>query len=111
MNPERFQPNPLLESITPLLDAALQRTGHALCIIDGYCGAGKTTLAAELSAHYDGAAIIHMDDIPLMSTAITCADCCDTWDSFTVTKELEGFCIALTNTYTINQCTINIIDI
>ena len=62
MNPERFQPNPLLESIIPLLDAALQRTGHALCVIDGYCGAGKTTLAAELSAHYGGAAVIHMDD-------------------------------------------------
>lgn len=52
----------LLESITPLLDAAIKQTGRALCVIDGFCGAGKTTLAAALSAHYDGAPVIHMDD-------------------------------------------------
>lgn len=52
----------LVETVARALEEALQQKGQALCVIDGYCGAGKTTLAAELSAHYGGAAVIHMDD-------------------------------------------------
>jgi len=62
MNPNPIQPPSLLEKITPLLDAAIERTGRALCVIDGCCGGGKTTLAQELSVHYEGAPVIHMDD-------------------------------------------------
>ena len=52
----------MLTSVTTLIDQQLQAKGHALCVIDGLCGAGKTTLAEELSAHYGGASVIHMDD-------------------------------------------------
>lgn len=59
---DRRKPGTLMDTVARQLDEALLKKGHALCIIDGYCGAGKTTLAAELSAHYGGAAVIHMDD-------------------------------------------------
>lgn len=62
MNPDLFRLSSLLERIVPLLDAAIEQTGCALCVIDGCCGGGKTTLAAALSAHYGGAPVIHMDD-------------------------------------------------
>lgn len=52
----------LLAAVSARLDEALGQADHALCVIDGYCGAGKTTLAGELSAHYGGAPVIHMDD-------------------------------------------------
>ena len=59
---DKRKPGALMDTITRQLDEALHEKGHALCVIDGYCGAGKTTLAAELSAYYGGAAVIHMDD-------------------------------------------------
>ena len=59
---DRRKPGALMDTITRQLDEALHEKGHALCVIDGYCGAGKTTLAAELAAYYGGAAVIHMDD-------------------------------------------------
>jgi len=59
---DRRKPGTLMDTVARQLDEALQKKGHALCVIDGYCGAGKTTLAGELSAHYGGAAVIHMDD-------------------------------------------------
>ena len=52
----------LLAAVSARLDEALGQADRALCGIDGYCGAGKTTLAGELSAHYGGAPVIHMDD-------------------------------------------------
>jgi uridine kinase len=52
----------MLKAITPLIDRRLAAEGRALCVIDGYCGSGKTTLAEELSRRYDGAPVIHMDD-------------------------------------------------
>lgn len=52
----------LLAAVSARLDEALGQADRALCVIDGYCGAGKTTLAGELSAHYGGAPVIHMDD-------------------------------------------------
>ncbi len=48
--------------LTQAIDRQLASAGHALCVIDGYCGAGKTTLAQALSRRYDAAPIIHMDD-------------------------------------------------
>ena len=59
---DKMKPGALMDTITRQLDEALHEKGHALCVIDGYCGAGKTTLAGELSAYYGGAAVIHMDD-------------------------------------------------
>lgn len=52
----------LLAAVSARLDEALGQADRALCVIDGTCGAGKTTLAGELSAHYGGAPVIHMDD-------------------------------------------------
>ena len=67
---DRRKPGALMDTVARQLDEALQEKGHALCVIDGYCGAGKTTLAAELSDYYGGAAVIHMDDF---SCPMTCA--------------------------------------
>ncbi len=50
------------ETVAPLIDRRLYGNGCALCVIDGYCGAGKTTLAGELSRRYGNAPVIHMDD-------------------------------------------------
>lgn len=52
----------MLKAITPLIDRKLEEKGRALCVIDGYCGSGKTTLAGELSRRYGNAPVIHMDD-------------------------------------------------
>lgn len=52
----------MLKAITPLIDRRLAAEGRALCVIDGYCGSGKTTLAEELSRLYGNAPVIHMDD-------------------------------------------------
>lgn len=47
---------------TALLQQRLENGQRALCVIDGFCGAGKTTLAAQLSGLFSGAPVIHMDD-------------------------------------------------
>jgi len=52
----------LTAAVMPLLDRKLAAGERALCVIDGYCGAGKTTLAQELSAICGHAPVIHMDD-------------------------------------------------
>lgn len=44
------------------LTHSLQTASRTLCVIDGFCGAGKTTLAAALSGRFDNAPVIHMDD-------------------------------------------------
>ena len=43
------------------IDALLAEKPHVIVAIDGPAASGKTTLAAELAAHY-GAAVLHMDD-------------------------------------------------
>lgn len=43
------------------IDALLAGKPHVIVAIDGPAASGKTTLAAELAAHY-GAAVLHMDD-------------------------------------------------
>lgn len=48
--------------LTVLLRQRLKAGQRALCVIDGFCGAGKTTLAAQLSGLFSGAPVIHMDD-------------------------------------------------
>lgn len=48
---------PLIEAI----DARLDAEERAVCVLDGYCGAGKTTLAGLLCGLYD-APVVHMDD-------------------------------------------------
>ena len=45
---------------TLAIDTLLNAKEHTLVAIDGRCGAGKTTLAAQLQAHY-GCAVIPMD--------------------------------------------------
>ncbi|MBE5801764.1 MAG: hypothetical protein E7319_05685 [Clostridiales bacterium] len=51
----------LLAPVIREIDARIAGQGHALCVMDGQCGAGKTTLAEALAARY-GAPVIHMDD-------------------------------------------------
>ena len=51
----------LCDTIVQAVDGLLQTKKRAVIAIDGRSAAGKTTLAAELQAHYD-AAVIHMDD-------------------------------------------------
>jgi uridine kinase len=48
--------------LTVLLRQRLEAGQRTLCVIDGFCGAGKTTLAAQLSGLFSGAPVIHMDD-------------------------------------------------
>ena len=50
------------DAVMTLLEPRLAAGERTLCVIDGYCGAGKTTLAAELSARCGHAPVIHMDD-------------------------------------------------
>lgn len=50
-----------LHAVTDRIDRRLAEGGCALCVIDGMCGAGKTTLAEALACRYD-APVIHMDD-------------------------------------------------
>ena len=54
--------SPMAAAVAQRLDAQLAACGRALCVIDGCCGAGKTTLAGEISLRYGNAPIIHMDD-------------------------------------------------
>ena len=48
--------------LTGLIRQRLEAGQRTLCVIDGFCGAGKTTLAAALSAQFANAPVIHMDD-------------------------------------------------
>lgn len=56
-----MQPS-LAEVVAEPLMRLLEADKRAVCVIDGYCGAGKTTLAADLSARFGHAPVIHMDD-------------------------------------------------
>lgn len=49
-------------ALTACIAHKRQTAPRTLCVIDGCCGAGKTTLAAALSEKYGGAPVIHMDD-------------------------------------------------
>lgn len=49
------------QTVYDLIDRALSRNDRVLIAIDGRCGSGKTTLAAQLGVHY-GYSVIHMDD-------------------------------------------------
>lgn len=49
-------------ALTACIAHKLQTAPRTLCVIDGCCGAGKTTLAAALAEAYGGAPVIHMDD-------------------------------------------------
>ena len=52
--------NILIDSIAALLS---NTAGHPILIaLDGRCGSGKTTLAAQLAGHFPGSRIIHTDD-------------------------------------------------
>ena len=48
------------EQACAAIDSLLQEVPHAVVAIDGRCGAGKTTLAARLQAHYN-CTVIPMD--------------------------------------------------
>ena len=50
-----------ISEILTRIDSLLQQKERVIVTIDGNCGAGKTTLAGELSKRYD-CNIIHMDD-------------------------------------------------
>lgn len=49
------------EQLCTRIDALLKTKAHAVIAIDGPAASGKTTLAAQLAAHY-GAHTLHMDD-------------------------------------------------
>lgn len=49
------------ENLIARIDELMARQDRVLVAIDGCCGAGKTTLAAALAAHYR-CNVIHMDD-------------------------------------------------
>lgn len=51
----------ILTSITHQIDAVRQCGGTVLVAIDGRCASGKSTLAAQLGAHY-ACPVIHMDE-------------------------------------------------
>lgn len=51
---------PIINSITDLLSTAAGRP--ILIALDGRCGSGKTTLAAQLAERFPGSRIIHTDD-------------------------------------------------
>ena len=48
-------------TLLPLISALDQGEGAGVAVLDGCCGAGKTTLADRLSKLYD-APVVHMDD-------------------------------------------------
>lgn len=50
----------LISKITSLLSTAAGRP--VLIALDGRCGSGKTTLAAQLAEHFPGSLTIHTDD-------------------------------------------------
>lgn len=51
---------PIINSITALLSTAAGRP--ILIALDGRCGSGKTTLAAQLAEQFPGSAVFHTDD-------------------------------------------------
>ena len=51
---------PIINSITALLSTAAGRP--LLIALDGRCGSGKTTLAAQLAERFPGSRTIHTDD-------------------------------------------------
>ena len=51
----------MLETLLSKIDALLCSNSHVLVAIDGYCTAGKTTLATFLQEKYD-CNLFHMDD-------------------------------------------------
>lgn len=51
---------PIINSITALLSTAAGRP--ILIALDGRCGSGKTTLAAQLAEPFPGSAVFHTDD-------------------------------------------------
>lgn len=60
-----------MQSLLSIIDALIAAV-PGIIAIDGHCGAGKTTLAARLSEHYDSVNVFHMDDFflqPHMRTA------------------------------------------
>ena len=50
-----------METLLPVIDRLLTEQERVIIAIDGKCTAGKTTLAQELSKHYD-CNLFHMDD-------------------------------------------------
>lgn len=60
-----------IQAVTAI-DTLLQANGHTIVAIDGRCGSGKTTLAAQLQAHYD-CAVIPMDHFFLRRSQRTAA--------------------------------------
>ncbi len=59
-------PSPTLSAadIAALATSAPARLGRTrLVCVDGPAGSGKTSLAADLQAHLDDAAVLHMDDV------------------------------------------------
>ena len=51
----------MLEQIKTIIDEALAQKGKLIVAIEGRCASGKTTLAAQLQAHY-GCNVVHMDE-------------------------------------------------
>ena len=51
----------MIDILINKIDAALAQADRVLVAIDGCCASGKTTLAAQLAAHYD-CNLFHMDD-------------------------------------------------
>lgn len=50
----------LTQTIASLLEAHPERP--VLIALDGRCGSGKTTLAAQLAEQFPGSAVFHTDD-------------------------------------------------
>lgn len=61
-----------LKQAMSAIDILLRDHSHAIIAIDGRCGSGKTTLAAQLQAHYD-CAVIPMDHFFLRRSQRTAA--------------------------------------
>ena len=57
---------PIINSITALLSTAAGRP--ILIALDGRCGSGKTTLAAQLAERFPGSRTIHTDDYSRLSS-------------------------------------------
>lgn len=51
----------VLQKVIQIIDESLLRKDALIVAIDGRCAAGKTTLAAQLQAHY-GCNVVHMDE-------------------------------------------------
>lgn len=51
----------MINEITRAIDEIVNKKGSCIVAIDGRCGSGKTTLAADLKKYYN-CNVIHMDD-------------------------------------------------